>query len=63
MSIDSIVVLKGGIYSFIIGKQNIYRIRVECNKRFSLGKELWQPYILHDIKHSFWQELHMVFTV
>lgn len=46
VSIDSIVVLKGGIYSSIIGKKSIYRIRVECNKRFSLGRQCWQPYML-----------------
>lgn len=38
------VVLHGGVYSPIIW--DTFRIRVKCNKRFFLGKQLWWPYIL-----------------
>lgn len=38
------VVLQGGVYSPIIWDS--FRIRVKCNKRFFLGKQLGWPYIL-----------------
>lgn len=46
-----------------IGRKNTFRIRVQCNKRFCLGKQCWQTYSSLRDQFSAWYWASFLATV